>query len=148
MAITFNLTTEELLPLFAWNGKCTVHEGPVGGPPTSTIRTNQPWHIHFEWEVTGGLNFIMAGKWKLRVYLEQMGGGEFTLPNPEKEVNFVPSPHNYRDVILFSANVVPAGVYRLVTTITMVGLGGQPGPISGVGDGGLLHFYEEAVLGP
>lgn len=151
MPISISLSREELLPWFGWpNAQCTVYEGGPGGPPTSVIRTNQPWGIHFEWETAGALNFLMSGTWHLTAQLEKMGVEEFDLlaaaPGVDpKNVPFVSEPHTYSEWLVFPANIVSAGVYRLIVTITMDGPGGVPGPIAGYGDGGLLQFYKTPI---
>ena len=101
MSIPCKMQTEELLPWFGWSADCTVYEGgmPPGGLPTSIIRTDQPWAVCFKWTTTCPLNYLMCGKWKLEVHLEQMGGGEYSLPKATADVEFVSKPHEYKKCI-------------------------------------------------
>lgn len=148
----FILEFEELLPFFSvsgpgGNGQCLVTEGPAPSfgnppPPATHIRTDQEWFVRFEWETLGPLNYLMAGTWELTVYLEQMGMGEFSLPLNTAIEPFVSAPTVYDTAFNFAAGVVPEGAYRIVTTVDMIGPGGFQGPISAVGEGPILRFYE------
>jgi hypothetical protein len=53
-----------------------------------------------------------------------------------------PSPYALAFAFDFAAGVVPEGAYRVVTTVDMIGPGGFQGPISAVGEGPILRFYE------
>lgn len=155
MANPFTLEFEELAPLFGvtgpgGNGLCAVYEGPAPSPfpdttptPITSIRLDQNWGVTFRWRTTGPLNFLMAGTWQLAVYLEEMGGGEFSLPGNTTVIPFVSAPTPYNHVFNFGAGVVTReGAYRVVTTVDMSGPGGYQGPISGVGEGPIVKFYE------
>ncbi len=138
---------EELLPLFAMNGTCEALEHNSPGLPTvpaQIIRKDQAWDVYFKWNTTGALNYIMGGKWHLRVLLEEMGVGETGLPAQYSQavVNFVSAPNAYSYLMHIPANVVRPGVYKLVATITMVGPSNVPGPIAGFGEGDMLQFYD------
>jgi hypothetical protein len=85
----------------------------------------------------------MSGEWQLAVYLEEMGGGEFNLPNNTTPLPFVSAPQAYDYTFNFAAGTVSReGAFRVVTTIDMVGPTGYQGPISGVGEGPIIKFYE------
>jgi hypothetical protein len=98
--------------------------------------------VRFQWQTQGALNYLMSGRWELVVYLEQMGGSEFTLPNGTRYQAFVSAPNLYSHDASFPAGVVPEGAYRIVTTVTLMGPGGFRGPVAGVGDGPVVHFYK------
>ena len=152
----FPVETEELLPFFELTGpgpggaaQCTVYEGPAPTPfpatspaPVTSIRTDQIWGVALVWETTGALNYLMAGTWELKVYLEQMGGGEFALSGNTHSMPFVSAPNTYSYVYSFSAGTVPAGAYRVVQTMTLIGPGGFRGPVGAVGDGPIIQFYD------
>ena len=141
---------EELLPLFCLSGKVDVIEGPPPkGLSSSVIRTDQPWRVDFDWTTSGPLNYIMHGTWELSIYLELMGGKEFDFdPGKGKSsVSFVAKPNNYKSSILVPPNEVPAGIYRVVASVTMKGIGGVPGPIAGFAEAGLVQFYEGGPIG-
>lgn len=152
MANPFPLQFEELLPLFGVTNasQCTVMEGPAPTPfpgaipvPIANIRLDQPWAVEFEWQTVGPLNHLMSGEWQLAVYLEEMGGGEFNLPNNTTPLAFVSAPNAYSYTFNFPAGTVSReGAFRIVTTIDMVGPTGYQGPISGVGEGPIIKFYE------
>lgn len=152
MANPFPLQFEELIPLFhvTPGSRCTVIEGPAPPDfpdltpgPISSIRLDQNWAVTFEWQTLGELNYLMAGEWQLSVYLEQMGGGEFHLPNNTKTIAYQSSPANYVDAFSFPAGTVDReGAFKLVTTVDMVGPTGYQGPISAVGEGPIIRFYE------
>ncbi len=135
---------EELLPLFSLNGTCEVLEHTLpGGAPTQIIRTDQAWDVRFRWATIGALNYVLSGRWQLRVLLEEIGIGETGLPPAYSfaEVNFVSAPNAYERILHIPAGVVKAGVYKLVATITMVGPSNVPGPIAGFGEGEMLQFF-------
>ncbi len=135
---------EELLPLFGLSGTCEALEHTLpGGAPTQIIRTDQAWDVRFRWATQGALNYVLAGKFQLRVLLEEIGVGETNLPPAYStaEVNFVSAPSNYERILHIPAGIVRPGVYKLVATITMVGPSNVPGPIAGFGEGEMLQFF-------
>ncbi len=135
---------EELLPLFSLNGTCeTLEHTTPGAAPAQIIRTDQAWDVRFRWTTTGALNYVMSGKWLLRVLLEEMGQGESGLAPAysQAEVAFVSAPTTYDRILHIPAGQVRPGVYRIVATITMVGPTNVPGPIAGFGEGEMLQFF-------
>ena len=151
MANPFPLEFEELAPFFSVAHKqCTVYEGPAPSPfpdvtptPITNIRLDQAWGVTFHWHTLGALNYLVAGTWQLAVYLEEMGGGEFNLPGNVTNIPFVSAPHTYTHVFGFGPGAVThEGAYRIVTTVDMAGPGGYQGPISAVGEGPIVKFYE------
>ncbi len=151
MANPFTLEFEELAPFFqVAHPLCSVYEGPAPAPfpdvtptPISNIRLDQAWGVTFHWHTLGALNYLVSGTWQLAVYLEEMGGGEFSLPGNVTNIPFVSSPHRYTHIFPFGAGVVNhEGAFRVVTTIDMAGPTGFQGPISAVGEGPIIKFYE------
>ena len=137
---------EELLPYFGVGGEADVYEiTPPGGAPTTIIRTDQAWKVRFHWRTYGKLNCVLCGKWNLRIYLEEMGKGEFDLPGATASVAFVSAPTDYEKDIVIPAGVVPEGIYKLVVSITHTVPSGEPGPIAGFAEGPLLQFYKTCV---
>lgn len=149
---TVNLISEELLPYFGFRGHVHLIEGPStddfpASSPIDLIQTDQPFRLVYHWQTRGKLNHIMCGKWQLRLYLEKMGGDEFTL-NPSiaiEEVNFVSRPENYSGTISVPANTVEPGVYRLVGSLRLLGQTGVPAPLGAFADLGLINFYEDGA---
>ncbi len=146
---------EEILPYFGVNCHFDIEElsrpaplpsGPIPSPgwaPTAIIQTSQSWRVTFDWETVGTLNNYMSGEWELKIYLEKMGGGEYSLPGNTSIVPFVSAPHHYMNQsITIPANTVPAGVYKVVTAITMKGPSGVPGPIALFGEVPMVQFYD------
>jgi hypothetical protein len=158
MSITKNLIKEEILPWFGFYGHVHLYEGkstdhaPSKTPPTNIIQTDQFWYVVFHWETEGGLNHIMCGDWVCRVVLEQMGKGEFGGDEdfiidtvPFKSYPTKDKADYYESKIQVAPHKVPAGVYRVVATLTLKGKKGVPAPVAAFADLGLVQFYQEAL---
>lgn len=135
------IITETLLLPFGYTGTIDATESAIVDPPANIIRLSEAWEVKFDWTTTGALNFLMAGSWNLEVFLEKMGGGEFTLAGATASEPFVSAPNHYVKVINFAAGSVPVGLYRATAIMQMAGPGGVLGPIVGHSDLGLLQFY-------
>jgi hypothetical protein len=150
---------EELMPYFRCHGTATVYEGQTPADPddidesqaSRIIQVGQDWFVWAEWRASGWLNNAIDGAWRLQVFLEKMGAGEFQLmPNP-LEIPFVSAdPHHYFQDVPFPATSmsVPAGLYKIACSLTMVGPPPTraPLPIAAVGEGPVIQFYE--AVGP
>ena len=145
--MAFEMTYEELLPVFSVNCDCEVIELDAPHMPTNIIRTDQRWAVKFSWETEGALNYIMAGTWHLQVFLEQIGGLEFDLGGATRDVSFNSLPTNYEETISFNAGTVPAGIFKLVAAITFAGPAPERrnGPIALFGEGPMIQFYDVAT---
>jgi hypothetical protein len=140
MSNPFPLAIQENLPFFSLKGQCTLWESDPTQPPATIIATSESWGVKFDWQSIGALNHIIAGNWKLTVYLDMMGPG--TSPTlPSATVAFVSQPNNYTKTLTFQPGSVPEGLYRLTTSVVLQGPGG-PGPIAMMGDGPLIEFYQ------
>jgi hypothetical protein len=156
------LRFEELAPNFMLNGWFAAYQATPPGVEFSpdpnewldrinVVQTNQDWEVRIQWRQSGNLCNAMAGTWKVKLYLEQMGLGEFDLGVAgEATQNFVAAdPHIYAPPnpapIKIAAGVVPVGVYRLVLTINLAGPQGWPCPITAYGDGGLIQVYQAGL---
>ena len=139
-----SLAFEDLGTQFQVNGSAEVYEETTPRSPTTIIRRDQAWKVQFDWRSFGSLNHMIAGNWYLRIYLEQMGLGEFNLPNASATVAIVSNLNssNYNRDILVPANTVPAGLYKLVASVTCKGPLGHPGPVAGFAEGPLVQFYD------
>lgn len=148
--ITRELNFEELLPFYAVNGKATLHEGPStdgfpAGAPTNVIQRDQPVSVAIKWESSGLLVPFLAGEWRLNIYMEQMGQGEYTLPISEASVNFNAASPTQSHVFNIAPNTVPAGLYRVLCSLTLVSpdaTGNVPGPVAAFAEFGLVQFYQ------
>lgn len=137
------------------NGTCQVLEN-GGVRPTTLLKTTNSWFVRVRLRTEGReANNGVAGKWIIRLHLEGIGAAapEFDLPATPVEVNLRPADVAAIDYgapealdaamdIATAAGVVPAGAYKLVTTVTYLGAGGATGPIAGYCEGPTLQFYE------
>jgi len=116
-----------------------------GVNPVTIIRTDQRWDVQIEWQTSGLIKSWVAGNWHLTIYLESMGPGEdYKLVDAnEAIVPLLPAPPNYLFQYHpdFDAGVVPAGVYKLILTITYTALDDTPGEMAGYWEGPMLQFY-------
>ena len=152
--MSFPMDHEELMPAFGVHCNCDVLEvTPAGGPgavtSTQIIRTDQDFRITFDWETSGWLNYLIAGKWVLSVFVEKIGEDDASIPSPlgRKERKSERQPYHYecsdsRNWIDVPAGTVSAGVYKLVTTMTFEGNSGYRAPIALFGEGQMLQFYD------
>lgn len=152
MSHTDNLVIEEVLPFFGLRGHCHFYEGSSTenwrtDSPTNIIQVDQPWYILYHFRTTGLLNHLMAGTWHFRLFMEQMGGGEFTLDPAYAidQMNFVSKPNEYYKWAIVPPKNIPEGVYKAVASVTFKGPLGVPGPIAAFADIGLVQFYKEGV---
>ena len=151
MTITF----EEMMPFFRVTGSAAIFEGPLPSHPdtidltdgTRTIRTGQDWYCLLRWTASGWMNNAIDGTWHVRVFLEQMGIGEFQLMNQPRNVDFVSQdPHHYVVDIpfVFQSISVPAGLYKVAVSLTMTGPPPTRAalPIAAVAEGPVIQFYD------
>lgn len=124
---------------------------PADGPfdPSQSnrlIQTDQPINVHLRWTVTGGLGLLISGKWDYRIMFEQMGGGEVN--NEYKgSTNFVASTnHTYNVKVTAPANQLPAGTYRVIAVVNLVGPApaNAKAPVVAFSDLGLIEVFEAA----
>lgn len=126
----------------------------VGGiAPSTNIRTDQDWNVKVDWNLEGSLLgtpfFSFVGEWVASLFLESMGPSNeyaltparvsvntFTLPDPTDDTH-----RDYTATIPVSAGSVDPGVYKLVVAITYESSPGDPGPIAGFHEGGMLQIY-------
>jgi len=134
----------------------TVHEhtgsGDQPAPPTTIIRTNNPWAVNVRWQTTGLATGMIDGEWHLHVFLESIGpGADLTLTDPPDHI--IPltpgvSPVNYavhfdvRSMEDMNVSIPAAGrLYKMVVSLTYIEPTGSPGPMAAFVDGPVLQFY-------
>ncbi len=134
-------------------------EFPDGGPvfpapapfdPTVSnfiVQTDQKLRVNLTWETIGALWLVITGKWFCNVYLEEMGAGEYAGGPFSANVNVVNAfNHKYQLDVNIPANVIPAGLYRIVVAVTIKG--GNPAvtplPIAAFSDIGIVQVFEAA----
>ena len=125
-----------------------VHEeGPGPHPPTTIIRTDQPWHIHIQCDTVGSATGMITGNWHLHAYLESIGPGpERSLFDPDEHIipltpKTPPATVHYHKHPDIRAGVVPAGPYKLIVAVTYIDADGNPGEMAGYWEGPIIQFY-------
>ncbi len=116
-----------------------------GDTPTNRILSDdQSLRIDAQWTVQGPVAALMGNcKYLCRVFLEQMGAGEAFPGNYQTLVNHVPvvGPVNYTAHVTIPP--IPAGVYRIVFTLTMLGPSNNHLPVAGFVDLGFLQVFSD-----
>ena len=132
---------------FITNGTFSLTEGPFGPfKPTPNsqelIQTDQNANVNIKFQVGGLLVPFLAGKWKGEVFLEKMGGDEYTGPALSNTIPYNPANINYSLDVNIPAGSIDEGIYRVVVCLTLESLTGAPGPVAAFGDLGILKYYE------
>lgn len=120
-----------------------IHEVTEPVAPTTIIRTDQDWYVHLKWKLTGSLVGMIGGDWHIQTFLESIGlgfEGELNAPGDTVPVN--PGSPEYEHEFHVKAGAVPAGTYKLSTTILYTRPDGVPGPLAGSLDVPLVQFYD------
>jgi hypothetical protein len=139
---------EEKLEHFQVQGNCScevVEMTPPGTIPSNLIRTDQEWAVRLHWTTHGDLAPILDGLWKVQILMEAIGVAEYQLP-VQYRLRDVPfdqhSYHEYDITLTIPKGIVPAGVYKLVVVVSLVGkTTGVPAPVAGFSEGPLLNFF-------
>ncbi|MCB0635190.1 MAG: hypothetical protein KDC54_01155 [Lewinella sp.] len=118
--------------------------GPFHPAPSNYIvQTDQPIHVHTQWNVKGALASILGGEWRVAVYFEKYGGGE---ANPGeymgKTAHIQSLNHTYNMTITVPANDLKPGLYNVAIAITFFSDAGVPLPVAGFADLGMVQYYE------
>jgi len=116
---------------------------PVGLQPTIIVRTTDTWFVRIEWQIDGIIADALAGTWQVRAFLESIGQGfEGQVGAQNINLNVDPTtPRNYATTLTIPANTVPAGTYKLVTTINYLTPANQPGFMAGYEEGPVLQVF-------
>ncbi|TDD37201.1 hypothetical protein E1286_37485 [Nonomuraea terrae] len=101
-----------------------------GAQPTKVVRRGEGWTVDVSWEVTGDLVDWLAGRWRLEVVADLMGGGESRHPSPPVELTFTPGSGRYTASIPMRGQLVP-GTYDLVVNLTTTTAAGTAGALGG-----------------
>jgi hypothetical protein len=122
-------------------------------PPSTVIRTDQDWGVQIDWTMEGPLTEWIDANFHINVYLESMGPGpEFALPPLIINTKSVPvalvggaKQRSYSEQVLVNAGDIPAGVYRVVTTLHLFeAASGTPTPVAGFIDNGMVNLFDPA----
>ncbi len=137
-------------------GTAIIHEKPdltpppdwdAPGPfdPTASnrlVQTDQPFHVHTKFNVSGMLASVLPGEWKAQLYFEQYGPGEASPGVYEEKVLHVPALNqNYDLEIKVPANQLAPGLYKMAVVVTFLSTTGTPLPISGFEEIGPINVY-------
>ena len=125
-----------------------VTEGPSINPPGEVITTpptsiqlDQPTIFTFNWSATGFFAPFLTGpgrNLKFDVFYELMGPDEATFPIPSLSIPYTVGGPATLTVLANTVNT--EGVYRVVVRM-MYTITGQPSPICGFVDLGLIEYY-------
>ena len=122
-------------------------EFPDGGPVFPAPAPFDPTVSNFIVQTDQRLRVNLTCKWFCNVYLEEMGAGEYAGGPFSANVNVVNAfNHKYQLDVNIPANVIPAGLYRIVVAVTIKG--GNPAvtplPIAAFSDIGIVQVFEAA----
>ncbi|SDJ93054.1 hypothetical protein SAMN05421874_104106 [Nonomuraea maritima] len=101
-----------------------------GAQPTKVVRRGEGWTVDVSWEVTGELVDWLAGRWRLEVIADLVGGGESRHPSPPVELTFTPGSGRYTASIPMRGLLAP-GTYDLVVNLTTTTAAGTAGALGG-----------------
>ncbi|MFG2073014.1 hypothetical protein [Nonomuraea maritima] len=101
-----------------------------GAQPTKVVRRGEGWTVDVSWEVTGELVDWLAGRWRLEVIADLVGGGESRHPSPPVELTFTPGSGRYTASIPMRGRLAP-GTYDLVVNLTTTTAAGTAGALGG-----------------
>ncbi|MEM7575030.1 MAG: hypothetical protein AAF433_19145 [Bacteroidota bacterium] len=139
-------------------GTAIIHEQPDLTPPPNDwdapgpfdpnqsnrlVQTDQPFHVHTKFKVTGMLAGVLTGQWKAQLYFEKYGQGEAAPGVYEQKVNHVLSTNQTYDIaISVPGNDLTPGLYKMALVVTFIGASGSPLPISGFEEIGPINVYQ------
>lgn len=123
---------------------------PVDTQTNRIITSDQPLFIRSEFTCTGLLNLFLdpGDNWTCSVYVEQMGGGEYSGGPFDRIVPCVggkmSDTYNPSDTtVTIPAGSLTPGVYRLVFTLRLTA-NSMAIPFGGFKDCGLVHVIQSA----
>lgn len=152
-AIQKNLTFEESFANFEISdGQITWTEGSSTagfkeGTVQRLIQKDQPINIKVSWKTSGLLCPFIAGKWRVEVYLEKMGKGEYNGNNIDGSLDYDPNKRNHQLTISVPENTIDKGTYRVVVCLSLLAKdsGQTHGPLAAFADLGIVKVYEEST---
>jgi len=135
------------IPPMPLSGTIEAHLHEAGGAsPVNIIRTDQDWAAHTTIRLSGVLSQFISGNWHVHVNLESVGpGGEHTFFDSDSTIPIPEPDDTYECVLNVPAGSVSAAhqgtPYHCAVTVTYRGPMGNPGPIAGYVDMGIVQFY-------
>ncbi|MBC7777139.1 MAG: hypothetical protein H7246_17030 [Phycisphaerae bacterium] len=141
----------------------TITEAPgLGGHPVPSgnltvnnlVMTDQPIQFKFEWGVFGAFAHAInpAFEWRIQIYLEQYGIGEFSLgaagfkavSNGSGTVGAPLGQVDFSTTIYIPGNTVPPGLYDVVAVIQLYDMpSGLPCFAAAFAEFNKINFYQE-----
>jgi hypothetical protein len=134
---------------------------PHGNVATSRlIHTDQPWEVRLNWKVGGILAHAIDPnfKWQIEVYLEQMGGREFSFPVGVGTTNLtygsgtpvgaatalaIVYPGTESTTVSIPAGIVPSSIYEVVVALRLLEADGRtPCFLAAFAEFGKVDFYD------
>jgi len=158
MTYPFQLEFEEVLPGFNIGpnqskptplyptAMCVINEQPQIPLKDRVIQDSQAWDITFYWRVWGVVsNAITPDHWDCNIYLLRLDKpGVWSKTQPLAYSVATPGPDDYMKQITVppsnTAGGVPLGVYKLHTSVDLIGTGIYP--VTMVGEGPVMKFYK------
>ncbi len=121
--------------------------GPFHPTPSNQIaQTDQTIHVHTQWTVSGGLAPLIDGTWKVDVYVEKYGTAEApgtgVFSAIVKNLPFAGFSKTFNRTVSIPAGSLDAGLYKVALAITFVGPAGQPLPVAGFAEMGMIQYYD------
>lgn len=143
-----DLSIEAYCQIYEKKSTTGFREKPLITPPQTNALTNrmiqfdQPWCVEFFWKINGPLACLLdCGYWKCHLLFEKIGGGEVNY-QPEVMVQDLGIPgQEYTAVVNIPPHTLPKGVYHVICCLQFCFKDGQPGPIAGFEDKGLIKIY-------
>lgn len=121
------------------------------------IQTDQAIRFDFQWTVAGIFAHVInpALKWKIEIFFEQYGGGEFNHPSAVRYVPYSAGVHIGPNQVQFGVanplttrvpiggSTVPEGIYDIVALITLVHPDNSPCFLAAFAEFNKVAFYRE-----
>jgi hypothetical protein len=117
-----------------------------GGNPPEVIKDGDPWSVEVKWNLTGLLVPTLAGKWSLRLNIEQLGGNnDLQWPAAPEEVALTPTSGSYAKTVNGPTNLIAlapgATTFRVVAAVNYITAANTPGPLAGFVDCGIIQVF-------
>jgi len=116
----------------------------TGGSPTDVVRTGDNWGVDVRWILSGNLQAMIGGSWRLRLTLDELGASTkelITIP----DLPLTPSNGDYAASIPVDPNQLQAvgapRLFRALVTLQYLDLDGRPGPMAAYVDCGVVNLF-------
>jgi hypothetical protein len=119
--------------------------------PTRIIDSNEEWLIDVYWFLYGQAAQLIAGQWRVKIFMESLGGDKLDLEIPPNGVPVPTNPNNYYHVRFYiPPNYVKVerndGTPFEINVVTaLIANNGRPSPIIGFCSLDPILFFYEAI---